>query len=345
MLILKRFQFPNTFFQFSRLPSLFGIISAPAISSRKVSSSISIILASSAYSAPENSIEWLLAMPTQPMNAIKQLRRINQKLSNFAFGANIGIILIFHLTEAYLVVNTNTNFLFSLVMQDFGRSFDKCSSCRVPMYSEAKLAFFIYLWYPKTKGTTYVYDSFFRPYVAKHESEIDRNLSELKTRAGDVAVLYWQRAASYGQTRIVDILQYVAAQSTPAPPPAQQRPGARVRQTAPANHQPAAATEIQAEDPPSPTSRSSLSQQQKEVAEMSSSQVPKAVLSAAGISTQNPTPQLINQSAAPAETEPMQINAANESENPSTEETVMEESIRGWWTKIGVNFLYDTLID
>ncbi|KAL1343934.1 hypothetical protein HN51_017861 [Arachis hypogaea] len=198
----------------------------------------------------------------------------------------------------------------------------------VPMYSEAKLAFFIYLWYPKTKGTTYVYDSFFRPYVAKHESEIDRNLSELKTRAGDVAVLYWQRAASYGQTRIVDILQYVAAQSTPAPPPAQQRPGARVRQTAPANHQPAAATEIQAEDPPSPTSRSSLSQQQKEVAEMSSSQVPKAVLSAAGISTQNPTPQLINQSAAPAETEPMQINAANESENPSTEETVMEESIR-----------------
>ncbi|QHO29384.1 HVA22-like protein i isoform X1 [Arachis hypogaea] len=204
----------------------------------------------------------------------------------------------------------------------------ECSSCRVPMYSEAKLAFFIYLWYPKTKGTTYVYDSFFRPYVAKHESEIDRNLSELKTRAGDVAVLYWQRAASYGQTRIVDILQYVAAQSTPAPPPAQQRPGARVRQTAPANHQPAAATEIQAEDPPSPTSRSSLSQQQKEVAEMSSSQVPKAVLSAAGISTQNPTPQLINQSAAPAETEPMQINAANESENPSTEETVMEESIR-----------------
>ena len=65
------------------------------------------------------------------------------------------------------------------------------------------------------QGTSYVYDSFFRPYVAKHENEIDRNLLELRTRAGDMVVLYWQRAASYGQTRIFDILQYVASQSTP----------------------------------------------------------------------------------------------------------------------------------
>ena len=66
-----------------------------------------------------------------------------------------------------------------------------------------------------------MYDSFFRPYVAKHETEIDRNLLELRTRAGDIAVSYWQRAFSYGQTRIYDILQFVAAQSTPAPRPAQ----------------------------------------------------------------------------------------------------------------------------
>lgn len=116
------------------------------------------------------------------------------------------------------------------------------------MYSEAKLAFFIFLWYPKTKvftmvesnislvfasllydgksfclcqGTTYVYDSFFRPYIAKHEPEIDRSLLELRTRAGDYVVLYWQRAAGYGQTRIYDILKFVTAQSTPAPRPAQ----------------------------------------------------------------------------------------------------------------------------
>ncbi|CAN0872115.1 HVA22-like protein i [Linum grandiflorum] len=93
----------------------------------------------------------------------------------------------------------------------------------VPMYSEAKLAFFIYLWYPKTKGTAYVYDSFFRPYIAKHENEIDRNLLELKTRAGDMAILYWQRAASYCQTRVIEIVPYVAAQSAPKPSAPQQQ--------------------------------------------------------------------------------------------------------------------------
>lgn len=117
------------------------------------------------------------------------------------------------------------------------------------MYGEAKLAFFVYLWYPKTKvcnpiynfifwlkacsffspnlafffstsiqGTTYVYGSFFRPYIAKHETDIDRNLVELKTRAGDLALIYWQKTASYAQTRIFDILQFIAAQSTPKRP-------------------------------------------------------------------------------------------------------------------------------
>ncbi|WJX15665.1 hypothetical protein P8452_05778 [Trifolium repens] len=147
----------------------------------------------------------------------------------------------------------------------------------VPMYSEAKLAFFIFLWYPKTKGTTYVYDSFFRPYVAKHEPEIDRSLMELRTRASDYVVLYCQRAASYGQTRIYDILKFVSAQSTPAPRPAQQRPGVRVRKPAPAKGQPAAATEPQVEEPPSPASSTTSSQFQKEVAEeLESPQAPKA---------------------------------------------------------------------
>jgi len=66
-----------------------------------------------------------------------------------------------------------------------------------------------------------VYDSFFKPYVAKHENEIDRSLLELRTRAGDMVFVNWQRAASYGQTRVFEILQYIAAQSTTRPRPAQ----------------------------------------------------------------------------------------------------------------------------
>ncbi|CAH2036768.1 unnamed protein product [Thlaspi arvense] len=93
----------------------------------------------------------------------------------------------------------------------------------VPLYSEAKLAFFIYLWFPKTRGTTYVYDSFFRPYLAKHENEIDRNLVELRTKAGDMAVIYCRKAVCYGQTRFTEILQFVALQSTPKPQPKEKK--------------------------------------------------------------------------------------------------------------------------
>eukprot|EP00252_Welwitschia_mirabilis_P006724 TRINITY_DN17625_c0_g1_i1.p1 TRINITY_DN17625_c0_g1~~TRINITY_DN17625_c0_g1_i1.p1 ORF type:complete len:276 (+),score=47.95 TRINITY_DN17625_c0_g1_i1:275-1102(+) len=86
----------------------------------------------------------------------------------------------------------------------------------VPMYSEAKLAFIVYLWYPKTKGTTYVYEAFVKPFVMKHEVDIDRNIHELKTRAGDMIILYGRKSTIYVQARFLDLLQYVAAQSSPA---------------------------------------------------------------------------------------------------------------------------------
>ncbi|PKU66160.1 HVA22-like protein i [Dendrobium catenatum] len=87
----------------------------------------------------------------------------------------------------------------------------------MPMYSEAKVAFFVYLWYPKTRGTTYIYETFLRPYVASHETEIDRNLLDLKARAGDMVFLYWQKAAIYGQTRIFEIFHYIASQAPQQP--------------------------------------------------------------------------------------------------------------------------------
>ncbi|KAL5072161.1 hypothetical protein RYX36_023048 [Vicia faba] len=209
----------------------------------------------------------------------------------------------------------------------------------VPMYSEAKLAFFIFLWYPKTKGTTYVYDSFFRPYIAKHEPEIDRSLLELRTRAGDYVVLYWQRAAGYGQARIYDILTFITAQSTAAAHPAQQKPGVRVRKPAPAKGQQAAAIEPQVEEPPSPASSTSSSQFQREVTEeLSSQQAPKAAAPpVAGLISQksNPTTSTTIKSAS-TEAEPKKIEAAatppsssaNENGKSPIKETIMEESIR-----------------
>ncbi|CBI37947.3 unnamed protein product, partial [Vitis vinifera] len=94
----------------------------------------------------------------------------------------------------------------------------------LPLYGEAKLALFIYLRYPKTKGTTYIYNSFLRPYLAKHETEIDRNLLELRVKAREIAVVYWQKAVCHGQTMFFKILQYV---SLTQPQPAQQQQHAR----------------------------------------------------------------------------------------------------------------------
>lgn len=83
----------------------------------------------------------------------------------------------------------------------------------VPLYSEAKLAFIIYLWYPQTMGTTYVYNMLLRPLVAQHELEIDRNLNELRTRAGDVVLQWWQRGSVHAQARFSELLQFLAMQS------------------------------------------------------------------------------------------------------------------------------------
>lgn len=49
--------------------------------------------------------------------------------------------------------------------------------------------------------------------MAKHETEIDRNLLELRVKAGDIAIVYWQKALSYSQTRFFEILQFVSSQS------------------------------------------------------------------------------------------------------------------------------------
>ncbi|KAF4396955.1 hypothetical protein F8388_004923 [Cannabis sativa] len=83
----------------------------------------------------------------------------------------------------------------------------------LPMYGELKLALFIYLWYPKTKGSDYVYDAILRPYVTKHEIDIDHKLLEYRARAWDLALFYWKNCTELGQTAFFQVIQYVAAQS------------------------------------------------------------------------------------------------------------------------------------
>ncbi|KAF8410463.1 hypothetical protein HHK36_002992 [Tetracentron sinense] len=207
----------------------------------------------------------------------------------------------------------------------------------VPLYCEAKLAFFIYLWYPKTKGTTYVYDSLFRPYLAKHETEIDRNLLELKARASDVVVLYWQKAASYGPTRVFEILQYVASQSTSRPRPAQQDGGARQPPAAIPTHQPAVTTTQQQQPKKLPlrTGSTPSTQQQDEPSQEADPPLASpAALLAQTTSADQPTAKATSHSQA-SESEAMQTDPvpslANGITNLSQQEMFTEEAI--WVTR------------
>ncbi|RDX67493.1 HVA22-like protein j, partial [Mucuna pruriens] len=83
----------------------------------------------------------------------------------------------------------------------------------LPLYGEMKLVFFVYLWYPKTKGTAYIYETVLRPIVSRHENDIDRKIMEWKARAWDYIIFYWQYCAKYGSTAFIQVLQQVASQS------------------------------------------------------------------------------------------------------------------------------------
>ncbi|GMI74473.1 hypothetical protein HRI_001116600 [Hibiscus trionum] len=87
----------------------------------------------------------------------------------------------------------------------------------LPLYSEVKLAFVVYLWYPKWKGTTFVYNSFLRPYVAKHETDIDRNLFEFKVKAREIWFVYWHEVVNYGLARFHRMLQCFSSQEPSVP--------------------------------------------------------------------------------------------------------------------------------
>ena len=64
------------------------------------------------------------------------------------------------------------------------------------------------------QGTGYIYRTVLRPYVSKHENEIDRKLMEWKARAWDIGIFYWQYCAQFGHSAFFQGLQYVASQST-----------------------------------------------------------------------------------------------------------------------------------
>ena len=80
-----------------------------------------------------------------------------------------------------------------------------------PLYYEAKIAFVVYLWHPRTRGAAFVYESMLAPRIAAHEENIDRALSEAQARAGDALYSSWQRGSSFTQQMLVQAVAQIAA--------------------------------------------------------------------------------------------------------------------------------------
>eukprot|EP00240_Pyramimonas_obovata_P010784 CAMPEP_0118922250 /NCGR_PEP_ID=MMETSP1169-20130426/1239_1 /TAXON_ID=36882 /ORGANISM="Pyramimonas obovata, Strain CCMP722" /LENGTH=124 /DNA_ID=CAMNT_0006863085 /DNA_START=298 /DNA_END=672 /DNA_ORIENTATION=+ len=76
-----------------------------------------------------------------------------------------------------------------------------------PLYSEAKVAFVVWLWQPRTQGAKLLYESFLKPFLLEHEQEVDRCIDESRTRATDLFASYWSRAMHYAQQCFYHALQ------------------------------------------------------------------------------------------------------------------------------------------
>ncbi|KAF7064479.1 hypothetical protein CFC21_070778 [Triticum aestivum] len=81
----------------------------------------------------------------------------------------------------------------------------------MPMYGEFKLAFFVYLWYPKTKGSDVVYDTFLRPIVMQYEPNIEQRLLHLRAKSGQLLSFYVKNCADKGTAFFMDVLRYVVS--------------------------------------------------------------------------------------------------------------------------------------
>ncbi|THG12072.1 hypothetical protein TEA_027164 [Camellia sinensis var. sinensis] len=116
---------------------------------------------------------WSLDMHTLRLSVSKQLRRTELRSKSFDFGVNIG--------KNRIAIEVDSNMFCEIV----GASLFKMSSV----------------------GTSYFYETFLRPYISKHETEIDRKLQELRARAWDLAIYYWQNGTKIGQSIFIQALR------------------------------------------------------------------------------------------------------------------------------------------
>lgn len=67
----------------------------------------------------------------------------------------------------------------------------------VPIYHPIKLLVLVYLAWPETKGAQNVYDYLIKPFLAKHQSHIDKELDRIKAKVHEIKTEADQKAADH----------------------------------------------------------------------------------------------------------------------------------------------------
>lgn len=85
---------------------------------------------------------------------------------------------------------------------------------KIPMYSELRLAFLVYLWYPQTRGTDIVYDTFLRPLVMQYQPNIEERLRYLRANAGNILIFYLKNFTDRGYDLFLRGMEYIRSQTS-----------------------------------------------------------------------------------------------------------------------------------
>lgn len=63
------------------------------------------------------------------------------------------------------------------------------------------------------QGSGYVFDQLLRPLVDSNDKDIEKMLLDLRVKAWDLAIFYWNNCTELSQSAFVRVVNYIAAQS------------------------------------------------------------------------------------------------------------------------------------
>lgn len=65
------------------------------------------------------------------------------------------------------------------------------------------------------QGSGYVFDTLLRPLVDKNDKDIEKMLLDLRIKAWDLAIFYWNNCTELSQSALLRVVNYMASRRNP----------------------------------------------------------------------------------------------------------------------------------